>query len=75
MPSPWGGVLLERKAEVIVLRRKIVDVTLHTAPIEEGDYRLTPVIKNVWLLHQESRLIGQHDPECRRAPDLAARTD
>jgi len=41
-----GGVVFEKKAEVILLRRKTVDVTFHTAAIEEGDYHLIPAIQS-----------------------------
>lgn len=49
-----GGAPLEEKAEVIPLRRKTVDVTLHPAAIEEGDYRLILASKNVWSRHRNS---------------------
>lgn len=53
-----GGVLLEKKAEVILLRRKIVEVTLHTAAIEEGDYCPVPVTKSVWSRHRDSLVLS-----------------
>lgn len=49
-----GGVLLEEKVEVILLRRKIADVTLHAAAIEEGNDRLILVMNNVWRRHRDS---------------------
>jgi len=73
-----GGVLFEKKAEVILLRRKTVDVTLHTAAIEEGNYRLIPAVKNVWSRHKDSLLLGcsiKSFASSGHMIRLAARTD